>query len=220
MKDFDKDEYATAYVADMETKIPGYQLIFELIFSGVLPVELANRKPTHILSIGGGEIELERLAHSFPLAEITVIDPSSKMLDLTKERFEATSRLANHQFINLPFEEYPLTKEAELSLCLLVLHFIEDKQVFLGKLYQSLTADGIAIISVFTPYHLDWWQSFALSQGANQAEVRQMATNPAKLMAKAQSESIETVAKAAGFFEVEKIAHILPVEVWLLKKRQ
>ncbi|MCB5955174.1 class I SAM-dependent methyltransferase [Enterococcus sp. CWB-B31] len=214
MKDFEKENYAAYYTEDIALKLPGYFLMFDLIFKGVLPVE-AQKKIDNILLVGGGEIESGMLLKQYPTASYTFVDPSKEMLERVKRSLPKNERLI---YKNQAFEEYQTEQCFQLVLSLLVIHFIEDKEAFLYKLYRLLDHKGICIVSAFSNQHLEWWKEYAIKNGANKEEVMRTFLNQEEVMQSVTPRKIEEFASSAGFVKVEKIAQILSIDLWLLKK--
>lgn len=53
MKPFIDEKYVSNYLEDIRTKIPGYNLMFELVFDSVLPTVIHGSAPQNILLVGG-----------------------------------------------------------------------------------------------------------------------------------------------------------------------
>lgn len=216
MKDFNSDEYAAMYMKDMEAKIPGYSLMFDLIFHGVLPVEA---KEAHsILSVGGGLIEVMKSYDAYKDANFTLVDPSRNMIEKIQNELAEYGINDYAEFICSSFETYEGKKCFDLCFSLLVIHFVKDKEQFLRKIYDSLELDGVCILSAFSDYHLDWWETYAIHNGANMEQVGNTRKNPQSTMACTNAEEIEQIVRNVGFSSMEKIAQMLPVDVWLLRK--
>ena len=216
MKDFNSDEYAAMYMKDMEAKIPGYSLMFDLIFHGVLPVEA---KEVHsILSIGGGLVEVMKSYDAYKDASFTLVDPSENMIGKIQEELEEYNISEYVEFKCSSFETYENERCFDLCLSLLVIHFVSDKEQFLRNIYNSLEADGFCVLSAFSDYHLDWWETYAIHNGANAEQVGNTRKNPQSTMACTSADEIEMIANNTGFHSIEKIAQILSVDVWILRK--
>lgn len=215
MKDFEKNDYANHYIKDMSLKLPGYFLMFDLLFKGVLPVEI-NKEISAILSIGGGEIEVNELQQLFPNAACTLLDSSDKMLEQVKASLSDEN--GNIDYVHQAFEEYQTDAKFQLIFSLLVIHFIENKEAFLTKIFQLLDREGICIISAFSNQHVEWWKEYALNNGANKEEVMRTFSSQSDVMNSVEPNQIEASARKAGFTSIEKIAQILSIDLWLLKK--
>lgn len=105
MKKFNNKVYAENYINDISLKIPGYDLMFDLIFKGVIPVEMQSTL-ANILSVGGGEIEMNNLLEIFPNASYTLLDSSQDMLNMVKNSINSDN--SHIEYINQSFEESKL----------------------------------------------------------------------------------------------------------------
>lgn len=216
MKNFNQVEYATNYASDMAAKLPGYELMFELIFKGILPVE-APKSVTEMLTIGGSVIEAKGLLDQFPSAKLTCLDNSEKMLALIREALPTD--IARVHYTQQAFEEHAAQKKYQLVLALLVVHFVHDKQQFFARLFASLADNGCCILSAFSNQHLDWWKEYALANGAKQIDVLRTFHQQEQVMESVSPQEIEALAQAAGFQRMEKFAQILTIDAWILFKQ-
>lgn len=212
MKDFNKDNYAKEYINDISLKLPGYFLMFDLIFNGVLPSE--SIQPNNILNIGAGEIELNELITMYENSTIDVVDASPKMIEQLKSNIES-NRIHYHCMM---FDEFEIKTNYNLIISLLVIHFVEDKQSFLKKVYDALEDQGVFILSAFSNEQLEWWKNTAIANGANADEVNSTYEHQETKMKSVSADTIEEFAHNAGFKHIEKIAHILSIDLWILKK--
>ena len=216
MKNFNNKVYAENYINDISLKIPGYDLMFDLIFKGVIPVEMQSTL-ANILSVGGGEIEMNNLLELFPNASYTLLDSSQDMLNMVKNSINSDN--SHIEYINQSFEESKLKNDNyQLILSLLVAHFIEDKETFFKEIYRVLDKEGIFIVSAFSNQHLDWWKEYTIANGANKADVLNTYNHQEKVMKSIDPNELELLVKEIGYSKVEKVAQILSIDLWILKK--
>ncbi|MFV0394034.1 MAG: class I SAM-dependent methyltransferase [Coprobacillaceae bacterium] len=181
-------------------------------------METKNKSINTILSIGGGVLEIVKSYETYPQANLTFIDASKNMIEKVNEILIDNNIEDYVNSICSPFEMYETNEKFNLSLSLLVIHFIENKEQFLTKIYNLLEENGICILSAFSNYHLDWWETFAIHNGANIEQVSNTRHHPENTMALTTALNIEEMAKKTGFKKVEKIAHILSIDLWILTK--
>lgn len=210
MKNFDNQKYVEQYHHDVRKKIPGYDLMFELIFRAVLPVETDSIN--NALLIGGGVKEIEYLLGSCQPNHLTIVDSSHEMIKEYKKMVTEVS----HDIMLETFETCTLSCNYDFVSCLLVLHFVLEPKVFLAKIYQSMSKDGVLFLSVFTNYHLDWWQRYCKSMGLTKDQLE--LTKSQKNIREINANEVEKILYEVGFKKVEKISQILSTELWIVKK--
>ncbi|WP_282059753.1 class I SAM-dependent methyltransferase [Bacillus pumilus] len=135
------DPVAESYAATIAYKVPGYQLLHELTID-VLETELKGAAP-RILTVGaGGGEEIINMLQRKEDWLITGIDPSPSMLDMAKRRvtqLEMESRVAWHETLLDKVSAEPVY---DAAVSLLVIHFIEKRQLFLEEIARRLQPDA------------------------------------------------------------------------------
>ena len=71
MKEFKNKDYAT----EIRQKIPGYDVMLDVIFRGVLLRLAPSLKVDKVLALASQTDELNALASLFPKAGVTVVEP-------------------------------------------------------------------------------------------------------------------------------------------------
>ncbi|MDC7955184.1 methyltransferase domain-containing protein [Fusobacterium simiae] len=203
------------YLEDIRKKIPAYDLMFEIIFNSLLKIETDTLQIKNILAIGGQSFEAKNLSEIYSNSKITIVEPSEIMLNIVKNECKD---LKNLEYICDKFENYKNDKNFQLCLCLLVLQFVEEPKNFLEKIYNSLSKNGLLIISIFSNRQLAYWKEFALSRGAKKEQVEKTFSNQSEVMNVLPPDYIENLLKKIGFSKIEKICEILSVDMWLVKK--
>ncbi|MCY7007949.1 methyltransferase domain-containing protein [Fusobacterium simiae] len=203
------------YLEDIRKKIPAYDLMFEIIFNSLLKIETDTLQIKNILAIGGQSFEAKNLSEIYSNSKITIVEPSEIMLNIVKNECKD---LKNLEYICDKFENYKNDKNFQLCLCLLVLQFVEEPKNFLEKIYNSLSKNGLLIISIFSNRQLAYWKEFALSRGAKKEQVEKTFNNQSEIMNVLSPDYIENLLKEIGFLKIEKICEILSVDMWLVKK--
>ncbi len=135
------DPVAESYAATIAHKVPGYQLLHELTID-VLETELKGEAP-HILTVGaGGGEEIINMLQRKEDWLITGVDPSPSMLDMAKQRvakLEMETRVTWHE---ASLDKVSAEPVYDAAVSLLVIHFIEKRQLFLEEVAHRLQPDA------------------------------------------------------------------------------
>lgn len=140
MKKFDTS-VANQYDKDIRLRIPGYDLIQELICA-VLSTEFPDTDTPDILisGCGTGE-EIQRLLSMNPAWRMTGVDPSAEMLALAQEKVLKTPHHTPVTFVQSTLQNLVTKQRFDGALSVLVSHFIPDegpKLEYLTSLAQHL----------------------------------------------------------------------------------
>lgn len=203
------------YLEDIRKKIPAYDLMLEIIFNSILPLETNILEIKNILAIGGQSFEVKNLSDIYNESKITVVEPSDVMIDIIKNECRDINNL---EYIFDKFENYRSDRSFQLCLCLLVLQFVKEPKGFLEKIYSSLEDDGLLILSIFSNKQLAYWKEFALSRGAKKEQVEKTFSKQSEVMNVLSPAYVENLLKEAGFSKIEKICEVLSVDMWIIKK--
>jgi tRNA (cmo5U34)-methyltransferase len=109
-------------------------------------IDYLPNEPNTILELGCGTGNLSlRLAEKFPNAELTLVDASNEMIEITKarlsEKFPQQTRRAN--FVLACFEDLNAKeKHFDLVTSCISLHHVEDKQPIYEKVFNALDSKG------------------------------------------------------------------------------
>ena len=210
MKEFKNKDYQK----EIRQKIPGYDLMLDLIFQAILPSLLPELSVIDVLGLASQADKLKNLADLFPQASLTVVEPSLSMLNLVREEASLPQTL----YLNSSFEEAELRKSYQICSCLLVLQFVENPRFFLQKIYDSLDEGGVLILSLFSNQYLDYWHPMAVHLGANPQQVQATAANQSKLMKSLSAQEVEGWLAEIGFAKTERVCQILSSFVWIARK--
>ncbi|MFX0109148.1 class I SAM-dependent methyltransferase [Bacillus pumilus] len=135
------DPVAESYAATIAYKVPGYQLLHELTID-VLETELKGAA-SRILTVGaGGGEEIINMLQRKEDWLITGVDPSPSMLDMAKQRvaqLEMESRVTWHE---ASLDKVSAEPVYDAAVSLLVIHFIEKRQLFLEEIARRLQPDA------------------------------------------------------------------------------
>ncbi|CAL7876284.1 methyltransferase domain-containing protein [Fusobacterium necrophorum] len=206
------------YLEDIRKKIPGYDLMLEIIFNAILKQEFPNSNINTILSIAGQSEEIKFLQSRYSFSSLSLVEASEKMLELVKESCQNVRNFKHIHYYCQTFEEYENTTQYDLCICLLVLQFVEDPAFFLKKVYHSLLPHGTFLLSIFSNVQLEYWKEFALSRGANPEQVEKTFSQQETVMKVLSPTMIENLLQEIGFTNITKVCQILSTTLWLIKK--
>ncbi|WP_313758381.1 class I SAM-dependent methyltransferase [Tissierella sp.] len=209
MKKFDNMNY----IDDIRKKIPGYDLCLELIFNGVLPIEINNQNPNNMLCIGGQVPEIQSLSKCYE-GNITLVEPSDEMINIVKRDCGDIKRL---RIINSRFEDISDLKY-EIIFCLQVLQFVDEPREFVKKIFNNLSNEGILFLSVFTNEQLQYWKEFAIYKGANEKQVNRTYREQDKVMKVLNRKEVEGYLIDVGFKDIKRVFAAFSNNLWCVKK--
>lgn len=118
--------------------------------SKLRPEELLNfiniKGDENFLDLGSGTGYLTLPAAKRTKGHVFAYDIEPKLLNIIKERAEV-KEITNIEYVQGSVEELPsFLKQIHIVLASLILHEIEDLQVALANVYQTLTKDGQIVI--------------------------------------------------------------------------
>ncbi len=101
--------------------------------------------PRRVLELGCGTGNLSlKLAKTFPVAELTVVDGSAEMIALVRSRIrESTSSNAPVAFVEARFEELDFpARSFDLVVSSISLHHVQDKAALYARIRSLMTTGG------------------------------------------------------------------------------
>ncbi|MBU8728026.1 MULTISPECIES: trans-aconitate 2-methyltransferase [Bacillus] len=135
------DPVAESYAATIAYKVPGYQLLHELTID-VLETELKGAA-SRILTVGaGGGEEIINMLQRKGDWHITGVDPSPSMLDMAKQRVAQLEKEARVTWHEASLDTVSAEPVYDAAVSLLVIHFIEKRQLFLEEVALRLQPDA------------------------------------------------------------------------------
>jgi len=173
------DELSDNYTSDIKRWVPYYREMIEAIGSN-LPVGF---NPKRILDLGCGNGNVTALLHNrFPYATFNLLDASSEMIKVSRERFSGSGFTLLQGY----FQDVSLGENTfDLVVAGLSLHHLtaeEKKQLFL-KVFRCLSPEGCFSTSdlmiekedePFHTTHLKRWESMAKENGTTAKEWKWM----------------------------------------------
>jgi tRNA (cmo5U34)-methyltransferase len=135
------NENAPSYDDQRKKLIPCFDDFYSI------PVSIMNLKTEtpSVLDIGAGTgLFSSFIKEKYPNAQITLIDLSEKMMDVSKERF---SHYTDIQYVVSDYTEYEFEQKYDLIISSLSIHHLsdEEKRKLYKKAFSLLTDDGIFI---------------------------------------------------------------------------
>ncbi|MCG7337402.1 class I SAM-dependent methyltransferase [Sporosarcina sp. ACRSM] len=126
------EEMATEYDKGIRRTLPTYDSMFRLVQT-YLRAHTAQQ--AHVLVVGaGGGNELALLGPANPEWTFTAVDPAPPMLDIARTKAAALQMADRVEFIGGTAEEVRADNLHDAATCMLVLHFIADRQEKLRQL--------------------------------------------------------------------------------------
>ncbi|MGE6855850.1 class I SAM-dependent methyltransferase [Bacillus sp. FSL K6-2841] len=131
------DPVAESYAATIAHKVPGYQLLHELTID-ILETGLKGAASC-ILTVGaGGGEEIINMLQRKEDWLITGVDPSPSMLDMAKQRVAQLEMEARVTWHEASLDKVSAETVYDAAVSLLVIHFIEKRQLFLEEVARRL----------------------------------------------------------------------------------
>ncbi|MEZ4779753.1 MAG: methyltransferase domain-containing protein [Flavobacteriaceae bacterium] len=201
------DKFSENYTEDMTRCVPYYQKLLSS-FVETLPVGFT---PNRILDLGCGNGNVSaQLINGFPKATFDLLDASSQMIALCKNRFEGF----NIQYYKTFFNDFEFPNNTyDMVVAGFSLHHCEatDKQAIYKKIYTALKPGGIfgytdLMIDRNKSEHktlLKDWKHFVLQNYPNEEKWEWLMEHYA---AYDKPESLETILpwlNEAGFTKIE-----------------
>ncbi|MEI7024923.1 class I SAM-dependent methyltransferase [Paenibacillus sp. y28] len=130
------------YEQTISRKIPGYLLLYDMTARLLTSLLKHTGESARVLVVGaGGGQELVTLGRRHAHWTFTGLDPSSRMLDLAKQRVEQALPGDRVTYIEGTVDRLPEQPSYDAATCLLVLHFVkgtEAKQKLLRGIAERL----------------------------------------------------------------------------------
>lgn len=135
------DPVAESYAATISHKVPGYHLLHELTVD-VLETEI-KKAGSRILTVGaGGGEEIINMLQRKEDWLITGVDPSPSMLDMAKQRVAQLEMEARVTWHEASLDKVSAEPVYDAAVSLLVIHFIEKRQLFLDEVARRLQPEA------------------------------------------------------------------------------
>jgi len=118
---------------------------FNDFYTACLPFVKSLTHAKTVLDIGAGTGLFSQFIHEAnPHLKFTLVDVSSQMLDVARDRFEGED---NFEFIELDFSKEPLPGKYDLVISALAVHHLEDidKAKLYKNVFDSLNDGGLFI---------------------------------------------------------------------------
>ncbi|MGE6630568.1 class I SAM-dependent methyltransferase [Bacillus sp. NPDC077027] len=141
------DLVAESYIATIEHKVPGYQLLHELtvdVLTATLPAE--QHQNILVVGAGGGE-EMVHVMERNKHWSMTGVDPSKPMLDMAKRRVDSLQMSQQVTWMETTIDQVQEEPVYDAAISLLVFHFVKDKQQFLQEIGRRLKPGAPLVIA-------------------------------------------------------------------------
>lgn len=145
MKKFDNST-ADQYDQEIRLKVPGYELMQELICA-ILKTELGHQPHLLVAGSGTGE-EIIRLSQLGPHWKFDAVEPSPDMIGAAKKRIMISKTANEIRFFKSSMESFNQAIIYDGALSLLVSHFIPDdgrKEKYFAAIAGRLTPNALLL---------------------------------------------------------------------------
>jgi len=197
------EEMATEYDKGVRRTLPTYDGLFKLVRAYLH----ANTEPkTNLIIVGaGGGNELTTFGSANPEWTFTAVDPAAPMLEIARLKADQLKMADRVEFIEGTIDDVKTDKLYDAATCLLVLHFIQDKdeKLHLLKKIRKHLAPGAPFVlasmygdtrkPVFDELFSLWKAYWLDTTDLSEAEVEEM----------------EKSVRDLSFIPEEEIAHLL-----------
>lgn len=133
---FDKD-LSAEYERGIRRTLPSYDAMLRLA-QAFLQHHLPNQANILIVGVGSGN-ELLHFSEANNLWQFTALDPSQDMLDITTAKLQQQQLQHRVTLLNDTLLTASLNQNFDGATCLLVLHFIKDRQSQIATLQKLAT---------------------------------------------------------------------------------
>lgn len=219
-----KNVDADHYVHTISSKVPGYELLYELtehILAGLLG---GSRVRLLVLAAGGGQ-ELVTLG-THQTWELTGVDTSGPMLKKAKERIEQAGILERVKLIQGTINDIDTAEKFDGATCILMLHFLKTEQEqldFLRAVYDRLKPGSPFVIAgIFldpdqndtASILMEAWHRYMQSGGVSEEEWSTFAASLGRELNPIPSFKLIRMLEDVGFSHIECYFRALHVEAY------
>lgn len=218
---------AAGYDAHIQRIAPGYDTLHRLatgLLLDTLPPE------AHILVVGAGTgAEIERLGRAAPGWRFTAVDPSSDMLDVCRQRAEASGVGSRVSYVVGTTGDAPAGPyDAVTSIC--VAHFVlapEARRRFFGAIGERLHPGAPLIhADLFRPTDDDeatdaltrTWRQAVLDAGMTHDDAEAFFDRVSRMVYLADEETLNRECAAAGFTSRVRFHQSLLWGAWIARR--
>jgi tRNA (cmo5U34)-methyltransferase len=220
------EEMATEYDKGVRRTLPSYDSMFRLVQT-YLRANLLQNANVLVVGAGGGN-ELATFGPSNPEWTFTAVDPAPPMLDFARTKAEHLKMMERVEFIEGTVDKVGVGRTFDAATCMLVLHFVadrEDKLSLLKKVRQHLTPAAPFVMATMYGDTTDpafdelfaLWKAYWLdSTNLSEAEVEAM-EEAVRSLSFIPEEEIVQLLRAAGFGKIAKFFTTNMFGGWICK---
>lgn len=136
------DDYSKGY--DLMLKVnPAYQELIQKFTLHVMALPHDHQSDISVLDIGGGTGNFSKVIYDlFPNAKIDIIEPSSGMIALAKEKMPRTST----SFHETTLQKFKVRQQYDIVICVHALYLMENPKLQIPKMHELVKAGGHLLI--------------------------------------------------------------------------
>ncbi|MFF2907882.1 class I SAM-dependent methyltransferase [Paenibacillus sp. NPDC057934] len=217
------------YEETIALKIPGYHTMYDML-ERLLAARCGNQSSANVLIIGaGGGQEIITLGARHKNWNFTGIDPSECMLEVASQRIKEASLEQQATLLHTGLEGFPPHKPYDAATCMLVLHFVkerEQKKQLLAQIADHLkpgapfflaSING-AVGSEAWSHMMKAWQCHMLDQGISNTDWQKFAESIGVTSHLIPSQEVELLLQEAGFSTISRYFGSYLVDAWFAFK--
>lgn len=220
------EQIAKQYEYGIRTSLPTYEQLFKMIQS-YFRANLNSEPSILVVGAGGGK-ELSTWGSSNSNWKFTGIDPSEAMLNVAKHKVENLNIEDRVDFINGTIHDLSDEKSFDAATCILVLHFIHDREEklkLLKKIASHLNENSpFVLVSNYGDRNseqfnenIKFFQSFWIDAGLSHEETEEIKKNVLSLSIEPEQTIIQLL-KDAGFKNITRFFTTTIMGGWLCLK--
>ncbi|MUT65168.1 bifunctional 2-polyprenyl-6-hydroxyphenol methylase/3-demethylubiquinol 3-O-methyltransferase UbiG [Paenibacillus sp. NEAU-GSW1] len=216
---------AEAYEKNTRISVPSYDSLFAMVQSYFRMQFDAKAASLLVVGAGGGN-ELSAWGPTNPDWSFTGVDPSEEMLSFAKHKAAELEMENRVQLIHGTVEDLPQTSSKfDAASCILVLHFIDDREEKLKLLRtiknQLKSGAPFVLVSAYGDRNdpefqarMNVWKSFWIEAGRERSDVDERAKTFDRLSLLPEKQ-IEELLAQAGFTGITRFYSTVLMAGWL-----
>lgn len=221
------DEKAASAYDKRWAKLAPIRDSLDLFIRAILYELPANAR---ILCVGVGTgAELINLAQAFPSWQFTAVEPAIAMLDICRQKVEESGITSRCTFHAGYLDSLPILKEFDAATCLVVSHFImekEERRNFFNQIALRLRLQGYLISSDIaydmstSDYQslLDVWLRMMKSAELPEEDVEKMRAAYGRNVAVLPPQEVASIIASAGFDPPVLFYQNLLIHAWYSRR--
>lgn len=222
--------HAGRYLETIARKIPGYSLIYGMAEQLITAHLGDGYGETHLMVVGaGGGEEIVRFGCKHEDWRFQGVDPSSSMLEMTRQRVEENRMAKRVALLQGTVHELAQGMIYDAASCLLVLHFVEElapKKELLLQIASRLKPGAPFVLALISGdagsaafrIQMEAWRKHMRSNGIPEEEWERFSQSMGDGCHPIPEYVLRELLQAAGFRKVTRYFRAFLVEGWFAIK--